>query len=274
MAVLVAQGVLNRPPVNRRIAPWAIVLGTLTAVAGCAAAATEEEEAASGEDAYSQSQVDNDPTLKALQSAASNVDQYEINVDAIAVPGPNASVGAQVNGFSTRGLDWFKNPAVSYPSNKDWSQGSDTGKKCQWAAIFRFNEIFSNPPAEAIAMRDLPGGAWHGSFWSWTDDYASTDSVGQPTASYAWSSGLWKWIGASGKNGLCRLPTKTMVARMMTSCIDQANANGGDPKGCRMPAYDPALEPVPGPAAEAGAGDAASDGAATADGARDAGGGG
>ncbi|HSO36784.1 MAG TPA: hypothetical protein VLT33_29865 [Labilithrix sp.] len=236
---------------NRRIASWSIVLGTLL-VAGCAAATTEEE-ASSGQNAYSQSDVDNDATLKALQAAASNVDQYEINVDAIAVPTPNASVGAQVNGFSTRGLDWFKNPEVSYPSNKDWAQGSDTGKKCQWAAIMRFHQIFADPPPEAVAMRDLPGGSWHGSFWSWTDDYASTDSVGAPTASYAWSSGLWKWIGASGKGGLCRLPTKTMVARMMTMCLAQASANNGDPKGCRMPAYDAALEPATagGPSADA-----------------------
>jgi hypothetical protein len=259
--------------VNRQIAPWAValVLGSLAAV-GCAATATEDDEASSGEAAYSQAEVDNDATLKALQAAASNVNQYEINVDAIAVPTPNASVGAQINGFSTRGLDWFKNPAVSYPGNKDWSQGSDTGKKCQWASIFRFNQIFKVPPSEAIAMRDLPGGSWHGSFWSWTDDYASTDSVGQPTASYAWSSGLWKWIGASGKNGLCRLPTKTMVARMMTSCLAQANANNGDPKGCRMPGYDPALEPAA--AGDAGAGDAAADADAqtnTADGGSDAG---
>jgi hypothetical protein len=258
--------------VNRRIATWSLALGTLAIVAGCTAATTEEEEAASGEDAFSQSQVDNDPTLKALQAAASNVNQYEINVDNIAVPGPNASVGAQINGFSTRGLDWFKNPAVSYPSNKDWSQGSDTGKKCQWAAIFRFNEIFTSPPAEAIAMRDLQGGSWHGSFWSWTDDYASTDSIGQPTASYAWSSGLWKWIGASGKNGLCRLPTRTMVTRMMTACIAHANANNGDPKGCRMPSYDAALEPaIDAGAGEGGAGDASSDAPADGDGASDAG---
>ena len=94
-------------------------------------------------------------------------------------------------------------------------------------------------------MRELEGGRWSGSFWSWIDDYASTNSVGHPTASYAWSSGLWKWIGASGKDGLCRLPTKTMVARMMTACMAQANANDGDPKGCRMPSYNPAFEPAP-----------------------------
>ena len=224
-------------------------------MAGCAAATEEDEEAASGEDAYSQQQVDDDPTLKALQAAASDVNQYEINVDDIDVPVPSASVGTSVNGFSTRGLDWFKNPNVGYPNNKQWDQGTDTGKKCQWAAVFRFNAIFSDPPPEAIAMRDLPGGYWHGSFWSWIDDYASTNSVGNPTSSYAWSSGLWKWIGASGKDGLCRLPTKTMVARMMTACMAQANANNGDPKNCRMPSYNPTFEP-PVDTSDAGAGDA------------------
>lgn len=256
--------VLHQLLVNRRIAPWALLLSSFALVAGCAAAA-EEEEAETGEDAYSQQQVDGDPTLKALQLAASDVDQYEINVDDIDVPVPNASVGTSVNGFSTRGLDWFKNPNVGYPNNKQWDQGTETGKKCQWAAIFRFNAIFSDPPAEAIAMRELPGGVWRGSFWSWIDDYASTNSVGQPTSSYAWSSGLWKWIGASGKDGLCRLPTKTMVSRMMTACIAQANANNGDPKGCRMPAYNPAYEPP----VDAGGGDAGAD--ASVDGPADSG---
>ncbi|MBX3263568.1 MAG: hypothetical protein KF782_28105 [Labilithrix sp.] len=239
---------------NRRTAPWALFLGTFAIVAGCSQAA-DEEDAEQGEDAYSQAQVDNDPTLKALQAAAADVNQYEINVDDIDVPVPNASVGTQVNGFSTRGLDWFKNPNVPYPNNKSWDQGTDTGKKCQWAAVFRFNAIFSDPPPEAVAMRELEGGRWSGSFWSWIDDYASTDSVGHPTSSYAWSTGLWKWIGASGRDGLCRLPTKTMVARMMTACIAQANANDGDPKGCRMPGYNPAYEPAP----DAGAADAGAD---------------
>jgi hypothetical protein len=228
--------------VKSQIALWVAAVAGLFTVAACTAG-SEREDLPQNEEAYTQAQVDADPTLRALQRRAANVDQYEINVNDIDVPVPDASVGASVNGFSTRGLDWFKNPNVSYPDNKSWDQGTDTGKKCQWAAIFRFNAVFSNPPAEAVAMRDLPGGLWRGSFWSWTDDYASTQSVGQPTRSYAWSSGLWKWIGASGKNGLCRLPTKTMVARMMTSCRQKALENNGDPKGCQMPAYDPAVEP-------------------------------
>jgi hypothetical protein len=37
-----------------------------------------------------------------------------------------------------------------------------------------------------------------------------------------------------------------MVAKkkMMTACIEQANANDGNPQGCRMPAYDAAAEPA------------------------------
>ncbi len=212
-------------------------------MAACATSSPDDD-VAQGDSAYSQAEVDGDPTLKALQEKASDVDAYEINVAEIGVPVPNASVGHTVNGFSTRGLDWFKNPAVSYPDNKRWEQGTDTGKKCQWAAIFRFNAIFSDPPAAAIAMRDLQGGLWRGSFWSWTDDYASTSSVGTPTRSYAWSSSLWKWIGASGKDGLCRLPTKTMVKKMMVACRERAIANNGDPKGCQMPTFNPADEPA------------------------------
>jgi hypothetical protein len=215
---------------------------------GACSAASEEEEAETALDAFSQSQVDDDPVLKALQARAADVDQYEINVDDIEVPVANASVGASVNGYSTRGLDWFKNPQYPYggpAGNKSWDQGSPTGKKCQWAAIFRFQHIFTDPPQEALDMLGLriqnadgteTRGRWSGSFWSWTDDYASTDSPARaPTASYAWSSGLWKWIGSSGAGGVCLLPTRAMVAGMMKSCREVAEGNGGDPKGCRMP---------------------------------------
>jgi hypothetical protein len=228
----------------------AVVPAAILAIAACSSS-TEEDDVTQGDDAFTQAQVDGDPTLKALQTRANDVNQYEINVSDIAVPVPNASVGHSVNGFSTRGLDWFKNPAVTYPDNKSWDQGTDTGKKCQWAAIFRFNAIFSNPPAEATAMLNMPNGQWHGSFWSWIDDYASTNTVGTPTQSYAWSTGLWKWIGASGKDGLCRLPTKTMVAKMMAACKEKAEQNNGDPKGCQMPRFNAASEPAP--AADAGA---------------------
>src|SRR5690606_17504655 len=98
----------------------------------------------------------------------------------------------------------------------------------QWAAIFRFQHIFEDPPQEALDMLNLriqnedgteTRGRWSGSFWSWTDDYASTDSPARaPTPSYAWSSGLWKWIGSSGAGGVCLLPTRTMVAGMMSAC--------------------------------------------------------
>lgn len=226
-----------------RTAPLAVFAAACFTFTGCATESAELDGLASDEAAFEQAAVDRDPVLRSLQAAAADVNQYEINVADIAVPAANASVGARANGFSTRGLDWFKNPAVSYPDNKRWEQGTDTGKKCQWAAVFRFAAIFSDPPAEAVAMLNLPGGLWNGSFWSWTDDYASTNTVGVPTRSYAWSSSLWKWIGASGKDGLCRLPTRTMVARMMSACIEHARAHDGDPKGCRMPTFDPSVEP-------------------------------
>lgn len=226
-----------------------LVLGLVA----CTTAATEESEgdgatvesesAAAASVADLDTRVSRSTSLAALKAAAiADVETYEISVKDIDVPTDDGSTGVQLDsGFSTRGLDWFQNPDVSYPNNKSWSQGTDTGKKCQWANIFRFEAIFADPPAEAKAMKDLEGGRWRGSFWGWTDDYASKNKVGTPTASYAWSSGLWKWIGASGKTAtseVCRLPTKKMVIAMMTTCLEYARDNDGDPKGCRMPANE------------------------------------
>lgn len=211
------------------------------AAVACTGTTSDDDDVSGSDSAFSEEQVASDPTLRALRArATANLEQYEISVAGIDVPEPSASVGTSINGFATSGLDWFKNPDVSYPDNKRWEQGTDTGKKCQWAAIFRFHAIFEDPPAEAIAMKELvtPEGArgmWSGRFWSWIDDYASTDSTGEPTASYAWSSGLWKWIGASGKGDTCKIPTRAMVRGMMIACRQHALENGGDPKGCRMP---------------------------------------
>ena len=242
------------------------VLGVASLTTGMVACGAEQEEDAEVSDnAFRREQVENDPILKALKVVGDDVSKYDVSVRGIGVPIPSASSGTNVNGFSTRGLDWFKNPAVSYPDNKSWDQGTETGKKCQWAAIFRFHAIFADPPAEAREMLELEGGMWRGSFWSWIDDYASTDDVGEPTPAYAWSSGLWKWIGASGANDTCKLPTKAMVAGMMKSCLDVARANDGDPKGCRMPRFNPAVEAAyPYPRSDADAGDASADGSADA----------
>lgn len=221
--------------VSLRAVAQGLFAASLLAVIACEGDDSVASDESSYAHYYAQSQVDRNPELKALQRRARNVDEYEINVADIGMPGPSAEGGTSINGFATYGLDWFQNPEVEYPDNKTWSQGSDTGKKCQWAAVFRFNAIFSDPPPEAIAMRDLPGGKWHGDFWSWTDDYASTNLTRHPTRSYAWSKDLWKWIGASGKDGLCRLPTKKMVAKMMASCLEVAQANRGNAEGCEMP---------------------------------------
>lgn len=225
---------------TRRFALLAATLGILAT--GLAACATETEDEVAGSDsAFSEEEVANDPTLSELRRiATADLEQYELSVAGVDVPVPSASVGTTINGFGTSGLDWFKNPNVPYPGNKSWDQGTPTGKKCQWAAIFRFHAIFENPPAEAIAMKELvtpdgQRGMWNGRFWSWIDDYASTGSVGEPTPAYAWSSGLWKWIGASGAGDTCRIPTRAMVRGMMISCREHALRNDGDPKGCRMP---------------------------------------
>ena len=217
----------------------AIALGALALVACTQATTQDEESGVAADSAFSTSQLAemraNDPTLKKLQTLAADVEQYEIDVSDVPVPTADAAGGVTLDsGYGTSGLDWFHTPTASYPDNKRWSQGSDIGKKCQWASIFRFEAIFSNPPAEGAETRSAS--SWRGRFWSWTDDYAGADQeIQDPTNSYAWSSGLWKWIASSGKDGKCRIPTRSMVAEMMKACTAQARANDGDAKGCRMP---------------------------------------
>lgn len=213
------------------------------ALVACSQEAQEDDAAVAGDSAFTSRQLEdmraNDPTLKKLQAiATADVEQFEIDVDAVDTPTADAYGGISLeSGYGTSGLDWFRTPNASYPDNKRWDQGSDTGKKCQWASIFRFEAIFSNPPAEAAETREAS--TWGGRFWSWTDDYAAADQeIQDPTASYAWSSGLWKWIASSGKGGKCRLPTRTQVAGMMKACTEQARANDRDAKGCRMPAHE------------------------------------
>ena len=180
--------------------------------------------------------VEQDPTLAAIKAIVlEDVEGYEIVLgDDIGVPEPSASTGVTLaSGYGVRGLDWFKTPNASYPNNKSWDQGSDTGKRCQWAAVFRFEQIFATPPAEAETMK--AESVWSGRMWGWMDDYAATDRVGHPRQPYAWSDSLWKWINASGADGICRTPTRSMVVGMMEACLQKANDNDGRPKGCRMP---------------------------------------
>ncbi len=180
--------------------------------------------------------VANDPTLAAIKAlATADIERYELTFgEDVGVPEPSAATGVQLSsGFRVRGLDWFRTPNATYPNNKSWDQGSDTGKKCQWAAVFRFEAIFGEPPAQALTMVDES--TWSGAMWGWMDDHAATDRTADPKAAYAWSDSLWKWINASGAGDTCRTPTRSMVVGMMETCLDHARANGGRAKGCRMP---------------------------------------
>ncbi len=180
--------------------------------------------------------VASDPTLQAIKEVAiADVEGFQLSFgDEIGVPEPSAGTGVSLaSGYRVSGLDWFKTPNATYPNNKQWDQGSDTGKKCQWAAVFRFEAIFADPPAEAETMK--AESMWSGAFWDWVDDYAATDRTGDPKATYAWSNGLWKWISASGAGDTCRTPTRSMVVALMNTCLAHANNNDGEPKGCRMP---------------------------------------
>ena len=237
-------------------------LAALCAVLGLVACGSSAQEESAGGDGTTEDgsgnelnetdlkqAVESDPVLKALRAAATaDIEKYDISVKDIAVPQRDAYTGISLaSGYRTSGLDWFKSPKASYPDNKRWDQGSEIGKKCQWASIFRFEAIFKTPPAEAEEMKRAS--TWSGNFWSWTDDYAAgNQSIQNPTPVYAWSSGLWKWIGSSGKGDVCRLPTRAMVIGLMKACKQHAEANNRDAKGCRMPSFEASQQYVQQPA--------------------------
>ena len=228
------------------LSKWTVLPAVFAVIslAACTSSSSEEEDVSEGaENAFTENQLRDletqEAALKQLrQVAAADTEQFEISVKDIAVPEKDATSGVSLaNGYGTYGLDWFKSPRASYPDNKRWEQGSDIGKKCQWASIFRFEAIFKTPPAEAEEMKRAS--TWSGNFWSWTDDYAAgNQSIQNPTPVYAWSSGLWKWIGSSGKGDVCRLPTRAMVVGLMKDCKAHAERNNRDAKGCRMPSFE------------------------------------
>jgi len=227
------------------LSKWTVLpaLFAVISLAACTSSSSEEEDVSEGaENAFTEGQLrdleSQEAALKQLrQVAAADTEQFEISVKDIAVPEKDATSGVSLeNGYATYGLDWFKSPRASYPDNKRWEQGSDIGKKCQWASLFRFEAIFKNPPAEAEELRGAS--SWGGRFWQWIDDYAGGNrSVQDPQACYAYSSGLYKWIGSSGKGDVCRLPTRAMVVGMMKDCKAHAARNGGNTKDCEMRSY-------------------------------------
>ncbi len=208
---------------------------------------TESQSAAVGA-ASPTSRTVGSPALLALQKAATaDLEQYEISVRGIAVPADDAGQNMNLgNGFRTYFASWYKNPAINYqvqyPDNMRWDQGSGVGKKCAWASIFRFEAIFANPPPEALAVLGVARDA--GGFVTRIDDYAASNSIGNPTPTNV--TGSWRWIAASGSadakgnepaKEICRIPTRAQVVSMMIDCLARAKANNRVADGCQTPEY-------------------------------------
>lgn len=122
-------------------------LASFALLTGCSAPAEDASDssgAMSGEEETTESR---DP----LREAVKNVDQERVMLDE-SIPVPDEAGYASANGFSLSGVDWFQKWPDGVSANHDWSKGTDNGKRCMRASLFRFEAIMKNPPRELVAL--------------------------------------------------------------------------------------------------------------------------
>jgi hypothetical protein len=118
-----------------------------------------------------------------------------------------------------------KNPTYSFV------EGTDAGRLCMQASAIRFATIMADPPAELVKLDADTN--WSGSFFNWNDDYSESDwgDASGPRL-WAWRTGLIKWISQTGKDGSCHLPTRDLVIKAATACLERGAAAEGEIQGC------------------------------------------
>jgi hypothetical protein len=132
------------------------------------------------------------------------------------------------DGFYLSGTEFWqkwsggKNPTYSF------GDGTDAGRLCMQAAAIRFEAIMAEPPEELVKLRDET--SWNGAFFNWNDDYSDESAWGDGSAArlWAWRTGLIKWISQTKKDGSCLLPTRELVIKAATSCLER----GAEIQGC------------------------------------------
>ena len=134
--------------------------------------------------------------------------------------------------FSLGGTEFWqkwsdgKNPTYSF------SEGTAAGRLCMQASAIRFGAIMKNPPPELVKLDADTN--WAGSFYNWNDDYSNPSSWGDGGAArlWAWRTYLIKWISQTKKDGSCVLPTRDLVVRAATACLQTGQGAMGEIQGC------------------------------------------
>jgi hypothetical protein len=85
------------------------------------------------------------------------------------------------------------------------------------------------PPAELVKLDADTN--WSGSFFNWNDDFSAPEAYGSASGPrlWAWRTGLIKWISQTGKDGTCFLPTRELVIKAATVCLER----GAEIQGCQ-----------------------------------------
>lgn len=146
------------------------------------------------------------------------------------VPKTSPSSGARTAEFSLYGVDWFQQWDGGLNADHNYDAGTDQGKLCMWAAVYRFEAIMADPPQE---LKDVKAAStWGGSFYNWVDDFSQSTDRPTGAKAWAWASSLSKWISQVSKAGTCYLPTKELLIEYAADCTRQASETPRNIKEC------------------------------------------
>lgn len=129
--------------------------------------------------------------------------------------------------FRLSGTEFWQKWSGGLNPTYSFTEGTDAGRLCMQASAVRFDAIMADPPAELVQLKDSSN--WSGSFFNWNDDYSKSDygDASGPRL-WAWRTTLIKWISQTGKDGTCHLPTRELVIKAATACLER----GEEIQGC------------------------------------------
>ena len=138
----------------------------------------------------------------------------------------------QATGFSLGGTEFWQKWSGGHNPTYSFSAGTDAGRLCMQASAIRFESIMADAPAELVQLNEATN--WSGSFFNWNDDYSGPSSFGDASGPrlWAWRTGLIKWISQTAKDGTCHLPTRELVIKAATACLERGTGAAGEIQGC------------------------------------------
>lgn len=214
------------------------LLGTGILVGGCSANTESggEDDIEADESALTNEQRD-ERRKTVIGNKVADVNQEKVSFY-IGSKSPSMSAGSGSRNETTSlyGVDWFQKWSGGVNADHGWENGTEFGKRCMWAAVFRFEAIMKDVPPELKSFL-AEHTRWSGSFYNWVDDYSKPESFGDASGArlWAWRTGLSKWISQAAKDGSCYLPTKQMVIDYAKACKEHQAGNAGEMQGCQSP---------------------------------------